>query len=146
MPGTPPRYSASLAHSIARSSSAPTSGSSFPRTTYIPSSSANTDRQRDACRRASCFASSSRPSRRHERTSRSSPAALVLRACSSSSSSLASSATRVIARTCENDSSPRAIAALVAGSPTSARATRTRSRAVTLSSRVACASHSAHDA
>jgi hypothetical protein len=51
----------------------------------------------------------------------------------------------VTARTWLKEISPRAIAALVSGSLVSARATRTRSRAVTRFVLVACASQSAHE-
>ncbi len=58
----------------------------------------------------------------------------------------AASAARVMARTWLQLSSPVAMASLVRGSVRSARATLTRSRAVTLSRRVRYASHPAQEA
>ena len=66
-------------------------------------------------------------------------------ASSSRSPSLSVVATRLRARTCENDSSPRAMEALVSGRPTRARAVRTFSRAVPRSMPVRKASQWASD-
>ena len=123
------RYSASLAASTARMRSAPSSGVSFPFTTYIPSSSGKMERRRRSYRSRSRAASSCRSPRFHARTTRSSWAVVHPRASSRSSLSFSPSATRVRARTFEKLSSPRAIEALVSGSSVSARAARTFSRA-----------------
>jgi 3-oxoacyl-[acyl-carrier-protein] synthase II len=98
LPGTQASLNnASLAASIARMSSAPTSAGSRPRTTYIPSSSGKTENERDAYRSRS--ASSLRLPFLHARTMRSNCAVVVPRASSSRSPSLSGRATRVSART-----------------------------------------------
>ena len=94
---------------------APTSGSSLPRTTYMPSSSGKTEKQRERCRILSISPSSHRLNRRHALTVLSSLAAVLESASSSKSPSLSGVATRVRARTLANDSSPCSMDALIWG-------------------------------
>ncbi len=100
-PGFSPRYSASVAASIARISTAPASGSSRPRTTYVPSASITIDSARRWCRASSAVNSPSRDRCFHPRTIRSSCAAEPWSAYSSSLPSVSLVATRVIARAFE---------------------------------------------
>ena len=139
------RYNASAAASRARIRTAPTSGSSRPLTTYIPSRSTKTERARLRCRTCSAVNSPSRDSCFHIRTLCSSLAADAVRANSRSFSSLAGVATRVIARTLAYDSRPLLRASAVRGRSSSARAARTRSRAGPILVPVRQASHSAQD-
>ncbi len=141
----PPANRASLAASIARIRAAPTSGSNRPRTTYIPSSSGKTEKHRLLCRIRSARCSSNRLNVFHPLTNRSRLAAEPARAKSRSSASLSGVATRVIARTLLNDSSPLAIASEMSGKSSSARAALTFSFAVPRVMPVRHASHSAHD-
>ena len=97
--GLSSRYSASLAASIARISTAPTSGSSRPRITYIPSPSIATENARLWCRASSAVSSPSRERCFHPRTICSSFAAEPARAYLSSVFSVFGVATRVMART-----------------------------------------------
>jgi hypothetical protein len=114
---------------MARISSIAISGMRRPWITCMPSSSGKMASVRDSNRSRSACASSCRRPFFHARTMRSSCAVVAPRASSSSSASVSPLATRVNARTCENDSSPRDIAAPVNGSDSSARAARTFSRA-----------------
>jgi hypothetical protein len=96
----------------------------------MPSLSGKTEKVLLSNRRRSKTASSSRLPRLKERTVRSSWAVDESLATAISRFSLAGVATRVTARTFENESSPRLIEALVSGKPTRARAVRTFSLAV----------------
>jgi hypothetical protein len=113
---------------------APTSGSSRPWTTTVPSSSWWTRSARLACRRLVSRASALRSTQRQPRTIRSTWDAVPARPTPSSRASVSGVATRVRARTLAYDSSPRASAWARSGSVPRARATRTFSRAAPRSS------------
>ena len=109
--------------------SAPSSGASRPLNTSEPSCA-----HVQLNRSASCTRQATVPStRRAADSARSSWPAVSSPASSSNSSSFAGALTRVNARTFAYESSPRPKAARINGKPPSARATRTRSRAVRLS-------------
>ena len=101
-------YSVSRAAASAFMNRAPTSGSSRPRSTTVPSSSWWTCRARLACCRLVSRASALRSMQRQPRTIRSTCAAVPPRPTPSSRASVSGVATRVRARTLAYDSSPRA--------------------------------------
>ena len=139
------RNSASDAASTARISTAPTSGSRRPFTTYMPSPSTKTEKVRLRCRASSAVSSPSRDSFLNMRTVRSSFAAEPARANSSSFASLSGVATRVSARTLVYEMLPSLRASAVCGRFSSARAVRTRSRAGPILMPILQASHSAQE-
>ena len=120
-------YSVSRAAASAFMNRAPTSGSSRPRSTTVPSSSWWTWSARLACWRLVSRASALRSMQRQPRTIRSTCAAVPPRPTPNSRASVSGVATRVRARTFAYDSSPRASAWASSGNVPRARATRTSS-------------------
>ena len=123
------RYSASRAAASACITTAPTSGSSRPRITTMPSASGYTCTARCRCPPVLSSTSALRSIRRQPRTIISTCSAVPARPTASSRSSVSGVATRVSARIFEYDSSPQASASFNRGSDPSAFATRTRSHA-----------------
>ena len=138
-------YRVSRAAASAFMNRAPTSGSSRPRSTTVPSSSWWTCTARPACCRLVSRASALRSMQRQPRTMRSTWAAVPPRPTPSNRASVSGVATRVRARTLAYDSSPRARAWARSGRVPRARATRTFSRAVPRSSPIRQPSQSAQE-
>ncbi len=110
---------------------APISGGKRAFRMNVPSTSKKNETLRCSCCSCASFAASRRCVQRYLRTSFSTCSAVPCRATCTSTDSFAAVATRVIARTFEYEISPFANASAISGSCSSARATRTFSRAAT---------------
>jgi hypothetical protein len=121
----------STASSSALETTLPISGGKRAFNMNVPSMSKKDETWRCSCCNCASSAASRRCVQRYLRTSFSTCAAVPLRATCTSTDSFALVATRVIARTFEYEIAPFANASAISGSCSSARATRTFSRAAT---------------